>query len=63
MLGRSRRHHPSLDAFAVLAAPTMTRQQANLPFVSYTAGRRPVTRSSHLATSSRMEARVRSGPL
>jgi hypothetical protein len=63
MLGRRRRRHPSLEAFAVLAAPTMTRQWADLPFVSYTAGRGPVMRSSHLATSSRMEARVRSGPL
>jgi hypothetical protein len=63
LLGRRRRRHPSLEAFAVLAAPTMTRQRADLPFASYTAGRRPVTRSSHLATSSRMEARVRSGPL
>jgi hypothetical protein len=63
MLGRRRRRHPSLEAFAVLAVPTMTRQRADLPFVSYTARRRPVTRSSHLATSSRMEAHVRSGPL
>jgi hypothetical protein len=63
LLGRRRRRHPSLEAFAVLAAPTVTRQRVDLPFVSYAAGRRPVTRSSHLATSSRMEARVRSGPL
>jgi hypothetical protein len=58
MLGRRRRRHPSLEAFAVLVAPTVTRQRADLPFVSYTAGRIPVTRSSHPATSSRMEARV-----
>jgi hypothetical protein len=37
---------------------SVTRQRADLPFVSYAAGRRPVTRSYHLATSSRMEARV-----
>jgi hypothetical protein len=58
LLERRRRRHPSLEAFAVLAAPTVTRQRANLPFVSYATGRRPVMRSSHLATSSRMEARV-----
>jgi hypothetical protein len=58
VLGRRRRRHPSLEAFAVLAAPTVTRQRADLPFVSYAAGRRPVTRSSHPATSSRMEAHV-----
>ena len=58
MLGRRRRRHPSLEAFAVLAAPTVTRQRADLPFVSYAAGRRPATRSYHPATSSRVEARV-----
>jgi hypothetical protein len=58
LLGRRRRRHPSLEAFAALAAPTETRQRADLPFVSYAIGRRPVTRSSHLATSSSMEARV-----
>jgi hypothetical protein len=59
MLGRRRRRHPSLEAFAVLAAPfAVTRQRADLPFVSYAAGRRPTTRSSHPATSSRVEARV-----
>jgi hypothetical protein len=58
MLGQRRRRHPSLEAFAVLAAPTVTRQRADLPFVSYATERRPVTRSSHLATSSRMEAPV-----
>jgi hypothetical protein len=63
MLGRRRRRHPSLEAFAVLAAPTETRQRADIPFASYATGRRPVTRSSHLATPSRMEARVWSGPL
>jgi hypothetical protein len=46
MLGRRRRRHPSLEAFVVLAAPTVTRQRANLPFVSYAVGRRPMTRSS-----------------
>jgi ribonuclease HI len=63
VLGRRRRRHPSLEAFAVLAASMETRQQADLPFASYPTGRRPVTRSSHLATPSSMEARVRSGPL
>jgi hypothetical protein len=58
MLGRRRRRHPSLDAFAVLAAPTKTRQRAYLPFVPYATGRRPMTRSSHLAASSSMEAHV-----
>jgi hypothetical protein len=58
MLGRRRRRHHSLEAFAVLAAPTETRQRADLPFASYTTGRRPVTRSSRLATLSIMEARV-----
>jgi hypothetical protein len=63
LLGRRRRRHPSLDAFADLAAPTETRRLADLPFVPHVAGRRPVTRSSHLAASSNMEAHVRSGPL
>jgi hypothetical protein len=58
MLGRRRRRHPSLDAFAILATPTETRQRADLPFVPYATGQRPVTRSSHLATSFSMEAHV-----
>jgi hypothetical protein len=58
MFGRRRRRHPSLDASVDLAAPTETRRLADLPFVPHVAGRRPVTRSSHLATSSDMEARV-----
>jgi hypothetical protein len=58
MLGRRRRRHPSLDAFANLAAPTETRRLADLPFVPRVAGRRPVTRSSHLAASPNMEAHV-----
>jgi hypothetical protein len=58
LLGRRRRRHPSLDAFAALAAPTETRQRADLPFVPYVTGRRPVTRSSHLATSFSIEAHV-----
>jgi hypothetical protein len=58
MLGRRRRRHPSLEAFAVLAAPTETRQRADSPFVPHVTGRRPVTSSSHLATSSNMEAHV-----
>jgi hypothetical protein len=58
MLGRRRRCHPSLDAFANLVAPTETRRRADLPFVPHVAGRRPVTRSSHFATSSKTEAHV-----
>jgi hypothetical protein len=58
MLGRRRRRHPSLDAFAKAQAPTETRQLADLPFVPRVAGRRPVTRSSCLAASSNMEAHV-----
>jgi hypothetical protein len=58
VLGRRRRRHPSLDAFADLAAPTETRRLADLPFVPHVAGRRPVTMPSHLATSSNMEAHV-----
>jgi hypothetical protein len=58
MLGRRRRRHPSLDAFAVLAAPMETRRRADSPFAPHVIGRRPVTRSSHLATSSNMNAHV-----
>jgi hypothetical protein len=58
MLGRRRRRHPSLDAFAIIVGPTETRQRAGSPFAPYVTGRRPVTRSSHLATSSSMEAHV-----
>jgi hypothetical protein len=58
MLGRRRRRHPSLDAFAVVVGPTETRQRAGTPFAPYDIGRRPVTRSSHFATSSSMEAHV-----
>jgi hypothetical protein len=58
MLGRRRRRHPSLDAFAVLTGPTETRQRADSPFIPHVTGQRPVTRSSHLATSSGMEAHV-----
>jgi hypothetical protein len=58
MLGRRRRRHPSLDAFAGLAGLTDTRRLADLPFVPRVEGRRPVTRSSHIAASSNMEAHV-----
>jgi hypothetical protein len=58
MLGRRRRCHPSLDAFVDLAAPTKARRRADLPFVPHVAGRRLVTRSSHLAISLYMEAHV-----
>jgi hypothetical protein len=58
MLGRRRRRHPSLDAFADLAAPMKARRWADLPFVPHVAGRRLVTRSSHFATSLNMEAHV-----
>jgi hypothetical protein len=63
LLGRRRRRHPSLDAFAVIAGSTETRQQAGSPFVPYVTGRRPVTRSPHLALSSSMEAHVCFSPL
>ncbi len=55
MLGRRRRRHPSLDAFAVLAAPTETRQRADSPFIPHVTERRPVTRLSHLATLSTVQ--------
>jgi hypothetical protein len=58
MLGQRRRCHPSLDAFADLAGSTEARRQANSPFVPHVVGRRPVTRSSHLATLSNREAHV-----
>jgi hypothetical protein len=58
LLGRRRRRHPSLDAFARIVGPTETSQRTGSPFVSYVIGRRPATRSSHLATSSSMEAHV-----
>jgi hypothetical protein len=58
LLGRRRRRHPSLDAFADLAGSTEARRRADSPFVPHVAGRRPVTRSSHVATSSSMEAHV-----
>jgi hypothetical protein len=38
LLGRRRRCHPSLDAFADLAAPTKTRRRADLPFIPHVAG-------------------------
>jgi hypothetical protein len=38
MLGRRRRRHPSLDAFASHAAPTKTRRLADLPFAPCVAG-------------------------
>jgi hypothetical protein len=47
MLGRRRRRHPSLDAFAAIVGPTETRQRTGSPFVPYVIGRRPVTRLSH----------------
>jgi hypothetical protein len=58
VLGRRRRRHPSLDAFADLAGSTETRRRTDLPFARHGAGRRPMTRSSHLATTSCMEAHV-----
>jgi hypothetical protein len=45
MLGRRRRRHPSLDAFAVIVGPTETRQRAGSPFAPYVTGRRPVTKT------------------
>jgi hypothetical protein len=44
--------------FAVVIGPTETRQRAGTPFAPYDIGRRPVTRSSHRAASSSMEAHV-----
>jgi hypothetical protein len=58
VLGRRRRHHPSLEAFAVVVGTTETRQRARTPFAPYDIRRRPRTRSSHRATSSSMEAHV-----
>jgi hypothetical protein len=58
MMGRRRRLHPSLEAFAEVVGPTETRQRAGTPFAPYDIGRRPVTRSSHRAASSSMEAHV-----
>jgi hypothetical protein len=58
LLGRRRRRHPSLEAFAVVAGPTETRQQARTPFAPFDIGRRPTTRSSHRAASSSMEAHL-----
>jgi hypothetical protein len=40
MLGRRRRCHPSLEAFAVVVGPTETRQQAGAPFAPYNIGRK-----------------------
>jgi hypothetical protein len=58
LLGRRRRRHPSLGAFVVVVGPTETRQRIGTPFAPYDIGRRPVTRSSHHAASSSMEAHV-----
>jgi hypothetical protein len=58
VLGRRRRRHPTLEAFAVVVGPTETRQRAETPFAPYDIGRRPVTKSSHRAASSSMEAHV-----
>jgi hypothetical protein len=45
MLGRRRRHYPSLEAFANLVVPTEAKRRRFPPFVHYTARRRPTTRS------------------
>jgi hypothetical protein len=58
LLGRRRRPHPSLEVFAVVVGPTETRQRVGTPLARYDIGRRPVTRSSHRAASSSMEAHV-----
>jgi hypothetical protein len=58
LLGRRRRRHPSLEAFAAVVGPTETRQRAGAPFAPYDIRRRPATRSSHRAASSSMEAHV-----
>jgi hypothetical protein len=38
LLGRRRRRHPSLEAFAVVVGPTETRQRARTPFAPTTSG-------------------------
>jgi hypothetical protein len=58
MLGQRQRRHPLLEAFAVVIGPTETRQRAGTPFAPYDIGQRPVTRSSHRAASSSIEAHV-----
>jgi hypothetical protein len=63
LLGRRRRRHPSLDAFAVIVGLTETRQQAGSPFVPHVIGRRPVTRSSHHCDLVQHGGPLGSGPL
>jgi hypothetical protein len=58
MLGRRRIRHPSLEAFAEVVGPAETGHRAGTPFSPYDIGRRPVTRSSHRAASSSIEAHV-----
>jgi hypothetical protein len=58
LLGRRRRRHPPLEAFAVAVGPTETRQRAKTPFAPYDIRRRPATKSSHRAASSSTEAHV-----
>ncbi|PWZ21610.1 ATP-dependent DNA helicase pif1, partial [Zea mays] len=58
LLGRRRRRHPSLEAFAAVVGPTETRQRVGTPFAPYDIRRRPATRSSHRAASSSTEAHV-----
>jgi hypothetical protein len=41
LLGRRRRRHPPLEAFAVVVGPTETRQRAKAPFAPYDIRRRP----------------------
>jgi hypothetical protein len=54
LLGR--RRHPSLDAFARLAAPTETRRLADLTLRPTRRRTKPMTRSSHRSASPNMEA-------
>jgi hypothetical protein len=50
MLGRRKRRHPSLEAFAAVTGPTETKR-ARTPFARYDIRRRTATRSSHRAAS------------
>jgi hypothetical protein len=76
MLGRKRRHYPSLEAFASLATSTPRSKPSFVslpqrrqndwqlpPFVEHVARRRPTTRSPCPVSSSNTKAHVEFGPL
>jgi hypothetical protein len=76
MLGRRRRHYPSLDAFGEgegstprsMPSPILLRQrrrndQQLPPFDQHVARRRPTTRSPRSASSSNTKAHVEFDPL